>query len=141
MASRSTTAPRPAARSRRAQQASTPTAVRASRTSMSSRCRSRELARLGALVLGLGLGCSARHQEAMGDGGGAATGASGGGSGDAGSISLSGSMNVDPALYARCSDPNDLKCKKVDCPADSSPSTTSVSGKVYDPAGRVPLYN
>ena len=104
----------------------------------SDRSRERAALRVCALALLAGCGCSASTTHDDADGGGSGS-SSAGSPGGAGALGLGGSLGTHPGR-PRCTD-GSLRCRKVDCPADSSPSTTSVTGvglAVYAERHRTP---
>ena len=115
---------------------------------MTARIKVLKVAGLLAGLVAVALGCSAGEKppgQAVGDtSGGTAqggnvplggTGANGGSGGTGAVITPNGGTTS----TGRCND-GSWSCKIVDCAADGKPKTT-VTASVYDPAGRVPLYN
>ena len=91
----------------------------------------------GSVVLGLfvAVGCGSTEGSIFPGG----DGTSSGGASSSGSSDGFGSsgMGTSGAPVKPC---EGLECKQVACPAGGA-ATTSLSGKVYDPSGTVPLYN
>ncbi len=91
----------------------------------------------GSVVLGLmvAIGCGSNGDDSGGFPEGSSGGSSGASSGESSSGFTSGSSGMPTQPKAPCVG---LQCQQVAC---AGGATTSLSGKVYDPSGTVPLYN
>ena len=91
----------------------------------------------GTSTVGYG-GSSSGGAGAVGGAAGVAGVGGGPAGGVGGSISVDGSGIGDSGGAATCSPPTNLCLRRVTCP---NGGTTTISGKVYIPAGTLPLYN
>ncbi len=93
----------------------------------------------GSFLLGLGLtiaaGCGSSDESVFPGGNGASSSGDGTSSGSSGFGTSGGTSGTSGSSGAPCVG---LECKQVAC---AGGGTTSLSGKVYDPSGTVPLYN